>query len=154
MADIDPPTKHICLAASKGSVTNNPFRLLSSENMTIIKAMKSYKHSPTPTALLIKNLVFDRAEDNEALLVWTHPPEGDDNESEVSFSEPTLLSFQMDSDSYQRLEHSDEYMGRVISDLEVKLRRMQRNPAMSGTRELHSLFLMVQRERAEEQGTD
>ena len=122
---------------AKGSVANNRFRLLSSENIAIVKHMKSDKHSPTPTALLIKSLVFER-DDNEALLVRTHPSE-------------TLLTFQMDSDSYQRFEDSDPYMGRVISDLEANLFRMQRNPAMAGTRELHSLYLRVQRERAEEQ---
>ena len=59
MADIEPPTKRICLVAPKGSVSNNPFRMLPSEVLSNIKAMKSDKHPPTPTALLIKDLAFD-----------------------------------------------------------------------------------------------
>ena len=56
MADIEPPTKRICLVAPQGSVANNPFRMLPSEVLSNIKAMKSDKHPPTPTALLIKDL--------------------------------------------------------------------------------------------------
>ena len=46
----------------------------------------------------------------------------------------------------------DWSLGRVLSDAEVNLRRMQRDPAMSGTQELHRLWLVVQQEYAEASG--
>ena len=70
MADIEPPTKRICLVAPKGSVANNPCRKLPSDVLANIKAMTSDKHPPTPTALLMKDLIIDHeAPDDESLLV-------------------------------------------------------------------------------------
>ena len=59
MADIEPPTKRICLVAPKGSVANNPFRMLPPDIMSNIKAMKSDKHPPTPTAMIMKFICYE-----------------------------------------------------------------------------------------------
>ena len=45
-----------------------------------------------------------------------------------------------------------EQLWPLRTDLEVNLLMMQRNPAMSGTREMHTLWLERQREIAEESG--
>ena len=58
-----------------GPVANNPFRMLPSEVMTNIKAMKSDRHPPTPTALLIKDVNF--MPEASGLTVWTHPRRND-----------------------------------------------------------------------------
>ena len=173
MADIEPPTKRICLVAPKGSVSNNPFRMLPSEVLADIKAMKSDKHPPTPTALLIKELDFvesdfglvvslgetlrttfrervfsyDRFDHTMGIRLWI----------EGVISETTMLRFQMDSESYKELEEYGEHfefvLGRVLSDNEVALRRMERDPAMRGTQELRRLWYVVHQEEAERLGT-
>ena len=56
MTDIEPPTKRICLVAPKGSVSNNPFRMLPTDTLANIKAMNSDIHPPTQSALLMKDL--------------------------------------------------------------------------------------------------
>ena len=166
MTDIEPPTKRICLVAPKGSVANNPFRMLPSEVLSNIKATKSDKHPPTPTALLIKDLEF--VESDFGLVVSTSQPTtfrqrvlyhtmGMRMWIEGVISETTMLRFQMDSESYQGLEdgpeHSEFVLGRVLSDNEVALRRMERDPAMRGTQELRRLWYVVHQEEAERLGT-
>ena len=168
MTDIEPPTKRICLVAPKGSVSNNPFRMLPSEVLSNIKAMKSDKHPPTPTALLIKDLEF--VESDFGLVVSTSQPTT--FRERVCYHmmgirlwiegaiETTMLRFQMDSESYKELEERSEHsvfvLGRVLSDNEVALRRMQGNPSIPvrvGRRdEIHRLWLAVQREQAEASG--
>ena len=53
-ASAEPPCKRACLVAPKGSVANNPFRMLTPEIMDTIKAMKSDRHPTTPSATAIK----------------------------------------------------------------------------------------------------
>ena len=59
MADIEPPTKRICLVAFQGSVANNPFRRLTPDVLASIK-MLTKTWVPTPSAQAIKeaNLEF------------------------------------------------------------------------------------------------
>ena len=145
----------------KGSALNSPFRMLPSEVLANIKAMKSDKHPPTQTALLIKDLNFDWDDHLYlgALTVFTHPRQGinfreRNNQSLESNGrapvlETTMLMFHLDFIGFKRLEVGPEHeppLGRVLSDNEVTLRRMQRNPAMSGTQELRRQYLLVQQE--------
>ncbi len=50
-ASAEPPCKRACLVAPKGSVANNPFRVLPGDVMAKIRVMK--KLVPTPSAIAI-----------------------------------------------------------------------------------------------------
>ena len=50
-ASAEPPCKRACLVAPKGSVANNPFRMLPGDVMAKIRVMK--KLVPTPSAIAI-----------------------------------------------------------------------------------------------------
>ena len=159
MADIEPPTKRVCLVAPKGSVHNNPFRMLPPEVMTNIKAMKSDKHPPRPTALLIKELTFVREDDH--LMVSAHPRQG------VNFLKRQLFIGGHPSEEYEAVFETNLFdvysrftpdercgveLGRVLLDEEVHYRRLRGNPAMSGTRELYDAWRRAEVARMEDDG--
>ena len=147
------------------SVLNNPFRMLPPEVMANIKAMNSDRHPPTQTACLIKALNFD--EDDFGLIVSTNPRHGINFRERVHYqtmgwrqyvegviSETNMLTFYMDSEGYKRLEDGPEReppLGRVLSDNDVALRRMQ-DERVGRRDEIHRLWLAVQREQAEASG--
>jgi len=158
MASMEPPTKRARLLAPKGSKLNNPFRMLPPEVLTNIKDMKSDKHKPRPTALLIKELNFVR-EDNH-LVISAHPRQG------VNF-----LTRQTFHDGHGR-EHETVFetnlfvvyfhsmpdgrcgieLGRVLSDVEALHHRLRRNPAMFGTRELYDAWRHAEVARMQDMG--
>ena len=154
--------------ANKGSALNNPFRTLQPEILASIKAMKSDKHPPTPTALIIKDLDFVDSDFGFFVSSFFSPTTFRERVCyhmmgirlwfSHAISETTMLRFDMDSLGYQQLEEdglnrSEFVLGRVLSDNEVALRRMERDPAMRGTQELRRLWYVVHQEEAERLGT-
>ena len=144
----------LAIVATQKSIANNPFRMLPSNVLDQIKVL-ARTWSPTPSALAIKQAYLYIDYNGWGHMVVNLRPDcahfipgprvGLDPQR--VYTRHYLLPYLVDSDI-----HSGEYLGRVLSDNEVVLRRMRRNPATSGTRELHSRWLEVQREMADASG--
>jgi len=175
----------VALPQPPKDVANNPFWRLPLEVVANIKAMKSDRHPPTPSAIAIQEagLRFERQRDIDAAIqeaglrfeegqyealdeaeaevgtLWVRTrPDGpyfvgahDDDNSGVRLNE---IFFPINADEFERSMRSewDSVLGRVLTDADLELRWMRRDPRMSGTRELHDAWLRVQREEAEASG--
>jgi len=120
--------------------------------MATINVMRSDRYPPTPSARLIKDIYFDRDEMGVLTRVWAHPRDGINFiQMGASFGvfETNHLDFAYPVD--ERFRWNPE-LGAVLTDAQLALRRIERDPQMRSTREHHAAWMRVQREQAEASG--
>ncbi len=140
-----PPAKRVRVVAPKGSVANNPFRMLPEELVAEIQAMKKFVLTPSAIAFHAAGLTwFNEPSPNVAMRVTTTRP--------AYFSARGYRTDYCEFYSNPGVDPEFIELGRVLTDAEEELRRMRLDPRMSGTRELHDVWLIVQREQAEASG--
>ena len=142
-------------STQEARITNNIFRMLPPEIVANIKAMKSDRHPPTPSATLMKGICYEVRADG---VVWVRGGEGAfrkfqfrDDGRKVYLPWGRAI-FPLHSTPPWVMSEWDSALGRVLTDADLELRQMRRDPRTSGTRELHAAWMRVQREQAEASG--